>query len=442
MTFHKAILNTLSLSTPEDGLKDSIASPSETSQKDDYLPSAITGMAGLCGFAFGLLLLQYFHLEGQQAGLLLAGMTGMPMLAHELYLLFNTKICPTNPLFSTKPSYNVKRSLEKCLGVIISVGFVALLYWLFPEYHGNFYEPFYSVLKPVAVIWLLMLFPYVLWVDARMKTPEDGYWQLGRICLLHFENIRKKTLLQHLGLWVVKGFFLPLMWVYLCNNTRFLRLPEDFSTFKQVYDYLSNLIFSIDLCFAAVGYSMTLRIFNAHVRSVEPTTLGWLSALACYQPFWSLIGNQFIAYHRTVTWEIWFQNMPAAYITWGVFILLSNIVFVWATICFGIRFSNLTHRGIINFGPYYFTKHPAYIAKIFSYILIFMPVISRQGIADAIRNMALMVLISLVYYIRARTEEEHLSAVNETYRLYSEQIRKRHAKWLSILAGKPQVPRI
>lgn len=37
-------------------------------------------------------------------------------------------------------------------------------------------------------------------------------------------------------------------------------------------------------------------------------------------------------------------------------------IYAWATIMFGGRFSNLTHRGIITNGPYPWTKHPAYRA--------------------------------------------------------------------------------
>lgn len=402
----------------------------ETPTQYDYIPSALTGLIGFLGFLFGLWYLQSNHFEKPYAGLFVACCAGVPMLTYDFYFLhLSPNRLILNPVFTTTPVYNIKRSLEKIVGIFASIVFIALLYWLFPEYHGNFYDPFYSILRPLAMIWLLLAFPYTLWVDARMQKPHDGYWHIGRLCLLHFEDFDKKIILRHIGQWIVKGFFLPIMYVYLCNNASLLTLPAQFTSFKQAYDYLTNLVFTVDICFAVVGYTLTLRLLNAHVRSVEPTMLGWGSALICYQPFWSLIGNQYIAYNRTKTWELWFQDMPILYVSWGALILILEVIFVWSTVCFGIRFSNLTHRGIINFGPYYFTKHPAYISKIMSYLLIFLPILPSTSYIDCVRNSALMALIALVYYIRAKTEERHLLRVDATYAHYSTQIRERHKRW-------------
>ena len=54
-------------------------------------------------------------------------------------------------------------------------------------------------------------------------------------------------------------------------------------------------------------------------------------------------------------------------------------VYGWAALSFGIRFSNLTHRGIITSGPYRFTKHPAYVAKNISWWLISIPFLPADG---------------------------------------------------------------
>ena len=46
-------------------------------------------------------------------------------------------------------------------------------------------------------------------------------------------------------------------------------------TFLYRFDVTVNVIFSLDLAFAALGYVLTLRAMDGHIRSPEPTLLGW-----------------------------------------------------------------------------------------------------------------------------------------------------------------------
>src|SRR3546814_15696650 len=62
-------------------------------------------------------------------------------------------------------------------------------------------------------------------------------------------------------------------------------------------------------------------------------------------------------------WGYWLSGHEALLIAWGIALVLLTAVYSWATMAFGIRFSNLTHRGIITHGTYAFTRHPAYISK-------------------------------------------------------------------------------
>jgi len=77
-------------------------------------------------------------------------------------------------------------------------------------------------------------------------------------------------------------------------------------------------------------------------------------------------------------------------------------------VTFGVRFSNLTHRGILTNGPYRFTKHPAYITKNLSWWLISIPFLHAPATA-AIRHSIALGCINTIYFLRARTEERHLS---------------------------------
>ena len=78
---------------------------------------------------------------------------------------------------------------------------------------------------------------------------------------------------------------------------------------------------------------------------------------------------------------------------------------------FGLRFSNLTHRGILTHGPYALSKHPAYLTKNIYWWLATLPFLVTTGsTADMIRNIAILALVSGIYYWRAKTEEKHLMA--------------------------------
>ncbi len=96
-------------------------------------------------------------------------------------------------------------------------------------------------------------------------------------------------------------------------------------------------------------------------------------------------------------------------VAWAAAIIALTVIYALCTVSFGLRFSNLTHRGIITDGPYRFTKHPAYLAKNLSWWLISVPFVSEQGWGAALRNCMLLALLNLIYYARARTEERHLS---------------------------------
>src|SRR3546814_19926983 len=102
----------------------------------------------------------------------------------------------------------------------------------------------------------------------------------------------------------------------------------------------------------------------------------------------------------------------------GVLVVLTAI-YAWATVAFGLRFSNLTHRGILTHGPYRWTKHPAYVSKNLFWWLSTLPfLVSNGSFTDMVRNSAIMATVSGVYYWRARTEERHLMT-DPVYREYT-----------------------
>ena len=302
------------------------------------------------------------------------------------------------------------RVAVRLCGLIVTLGLIAAVYWLFPEYSGSFYASYWQFLRTIAPAGVLIPF-YFLWADARLHNPEDEYLSFGYLVLGRWERVRWPLVRHHLLSWGVKGFFLPLMTVYLNDEIRAL-----FNIWTGIahgtwsaYDLFYHLSYSADLLFCVVGYATSMRLFDSQIRSVEPSVFGWLVAILCYQPFYSVIGKYYFQYDDNIYWDNWLQPWPNARAVWGALIIFLTCTYALCTVAFGLRFSNLTHRGIITAGPYRYSKHPAYIAKNLSWWLISVPFISNQGWAAALRNCCLLALLNLVYYARARTEERHLS---------------------------------
>ncbi len=317
-------------------------------------------------------------------------------------------------LKTKKQPVNIKRIAIKLLALYSIWGLIAFIYWVFPEYHGSFYQPYWALLLP-AIPWLIALaIPYFWFVDQRMEKPEDSYYHLGQ-SLLGKHKLDKVAVIQLLLGWLVKLFFLPLMVVYLNNNlnsfheynTSWAYLSQNFT---RAYDFFWLLFFTIDLAFVTVGYMLTLRLFDSHIRSTEPTVLGWVSAIICYQPFMGALSTLYLAYNLdNYTWGAWLEGNDLAYVIWGSIIIISLFIYAMASVMFGIRFSNLTHRGIITNGPFRYSKHPAYLSKNLSWWMISIPFISQSGdVAEAIRSSSMLLVMNGIYYVRAKTEERHL----------------------------------
>jgi protein-S-isoprenylcysteine O-methyltransferase Ste14 len=429
-------------------------------KKPDFIPSALTGWLGLAGFVVGVIWLNIsgplYLLSRYWEALILMGFTSVPMLVHDALLLwYGGKGGPVDGL-TRQRDYSFGRTGVKLLGLLSTVALLGLLYWVFPEYNpslapdAGFYSNFFTLCK-LAGPWVLgVCAVYFFFVDARLNDPHDGYWYFGRVMLLQFHGVDWAKVRNHLRTWAVKGFFLPLMFAFLCSNLPGLHWrSEHDAALKQLfgnaeanlplmqalYNYLNNFIFSIDLAFVACGYVLTLRLVQSHVRSAEPTALGWTAALVCYQPFWKTIGDLYLGYWSDGDWQSKLAFHNTLLMTCGVGILVFETIFVWATISFGLRFSNLTHRGIVTKGPYYFTKHPAYISKICAFFFISLPWIDGRGAGQGLRNLFMLGGLCFVYWLRARTEERHLASIDPAYSIYAEEIRQRHRRWLRLQFG-------
>jgi len=377
------------------------------------------------------------HLNTVDAQILCLSALVIPIALLELLFLKTHRRRSTGLDFSRNNKGWLGRTFLKIIGFYCTLAIIALAYWFLPEYSGSFYEKYYDFLLRCFPYLVIAAPFYIAVVDRIMIEPKDVMWQMGRVFFGEWSKLKSPAMSQYWLGWLVKAFFLPLMFVYMGDNLSSLRLSsydDIFSSFTAFYDFCFLFLYYIDLLFVLVGYIFTLRVLDSHIRSTDPSLLGWAVAISCYQPFWSFWSSYYIQYEDKTAWGFWFENFPLIYGVWGTLILLMLFVYVWASITFGLRFSNLTHRGILTHGPYRYVKHPAYLAKNISWWLIALPFLSVVSWQDGLKHSLMLLALNGIYYLRAITEERHLGK-DTAYRIYQEQI-SRHGLFAKIWSNK------
>jgi len=340
-------------------------------------------------------------------------MTAAPVLAVDLLLLKVHRRVSTGLDWSRPPDFSFWRSLVKLTGLAGTLLVIALVYWIFPEYHDDYYRQFFNLAKAALPYLVVPAALYIFLVDAYMVDPNDGYWHAGCCFLGLFSEIDKPILRQYALGWLVKGFFIPFLFPLVSGNVDAIFSSKFFQGepgFIPFYECAYVFLYLVDVTFGTIGYFLTLRVTDTHIRTTDPTTLGWLVAIICYPPFWPIMYDHFFPYASdTPYWGPWLAGHPILQAAWGTAILFFTGIYAWATVIFGCRFSNLTHRGILTNGPYRWTKHPAYLSKNISWWLVAVPFVSNAGVLETVRACLMLVGINFVYFMRARTEEWHLS---------------------------------
>jgi protein-S-isoprenylcysteine O-methyltransferase Ste14 len=344
--------------------------------------------------------------------LILCGAVAIPIIAMDLVILKVHRRASTGLDWDKTFAPDIGRVLTKLLGLVAVLAPFAVFYWMTPEYNGSFYDPLWRLLRRYALAFSVAAPLYMFIVDGQMRQPRDAYWQLGRVVLGRWRDARRFDVANLYRTWLVKGFFVPIMFVWLSNSTHNV-VSFDLSTASwsnlRAYDFLYDFIFFIDLLFCTVGYAMSFRIIDSHVRTAEPTMTGWVVALFCYPPFYNLMSRQYVPYD-SASFGSWLAPHQGLRWAWAIVVLALITIYVLATVAFGVRFSNLTHRGILTNGPYRFTKHPAYVSKNLSWWMVSVPFLIIDGNPlISIKHCIALAFINFMYFMRAKTEERHLS---------------------------------
>jgi protein-S-isoprenylcysteine O-methyltransferase Ste14 len=199
--------------------------------------------------------------------------------------------------------------------------------------------------------------------------------------------------------------------------------------FRSVSDqhgfwFLMQLIIAVDVLIFTLGYLVELPRLDNEIRSVDPTLLGWSAALVCYTPFNIILGMLLGAPG---------SDLPrfgdtSVHLAVNLLLLGLMVIYTSASVALGFKASNLTHRGIVARGPYRLIRHPAYTCKNVAWWIGSIPIVASafdRSSWAGIQAVASVVGWTMLYVLRAVTEEDHLRSVDGEYVAYAAKVRYR-----------------
>jgi protein-S-isoprenylcysteine O-methyltransferase Ste14 len=202
--------------------------------------------------------------------------------------------------------------------------------------------------------------------------------------------------------------------------------PMDLRTLFDRHGYwvLMQIILFVDVLIFTVGYLVELPALGNAIRSVDPTLLGWTAALLCYPPF-NTVSGAILGSPRSDFPQF---DDPTTHLVLNLALLLLMAIYAWASVSLGLKASNLTHRGIVGRGPYRVIRHPAYTCKNLAWWIGSAPLVMAgfdRSAFDGLQVIASVAGWTLLYVLRALTEEDHLRHVDGDYAAYAARVRFR-----------------
>lgn len=410
--------------------------------------SAAVGLTGLAALCLWIALCHFwpeigaaFDLPGPRARLsgpyaALTGLvvTALPMIAWSVWVDKVHRRASTGIDWSSpRPLAEVADgAITKLAGLWATWALIAAFYCLARWYWQEPYLIAMQVLGVAVVPLVVLSIPYVFWLDRVLVDPRDPTWHFGAM-LIGREPFERDKVWIHLRAWAVKGFFTAFMISIVPGGFANLVDPDwsrFFLTPPGVASLLITVMFVIDEQVGTVGYILTMKPLDAQIRSANPYLAGWLAALICYPPFQLMGEGRPLFYQAGVNgdfnWARVMEGQTGLLWAWATLLVALTAIYAWATVAFGLRFSNLTYRGVLTNGPYAFTRHPAYLSKNLFWWCAALPFFVTTGsTTDVIRNTFFLGCVSAVYYWRARTEERHLLAEDPKYRAYYDWMERR-----------------
>lgn len=341
-------------------------------------------------------------------------------------------------------------SFYRWLSGLLLFAIVLAITFRHPFYSRGYYANWRITCGYLFLAYAFLGWPYAFLTNLLRKSIGEDRSDPCFLLLLIFTNIlgalrrldagRLRRVLANervlIGLrdLLVKFFFVPLMVVFLFVETgglygNFPKLLDSLGgdagwpmIFNYFYESAFHGIFFMDVSLGLIGYVCSSRWLGNKSCSVDGTLSGWMAALACYPPFNDITGG-YLPYSQMP--GVPFSLLQSDWInaTLKILTLLLFAVYVWATMAFGLRFSNLTNRGIIATGPYAWIRHPAYVSKNLAWWTGTIQTFSSAW------QFLFLGLWNLIYYLRAATEEKHLLR-DPNYRAYCGRVRRKFIPWV------------
>lgn len=405
-----------------------LASAAKADPRPKSAVSTATGLVGLAGLLVWIGIARWLGMDGPYAALVNVAAAGVPMVLWSV-LVEKAHHNPSTGIdwANAKPwRETLDLSITKLAGLWLTWGGIAATYAIGRFYwEGGFRFSMWCFMWAAPVLFVASI-PYTLWLDRRMVESKDGCYHLGAWLMGLDEPRDNEAIYNHLRSWGVKAFFTAFMLAIVPPGFGdFVRgdTSQVLSNPVALANWLITFMFVIDVAFATAGYLLALKPLDSHIRTANPSAAGWMAALICYPPFVLMGDGGPLDYHPgtqgEASWSLWFADQPVLLAVIGTVLVALTAIYAWATVTFGIRFSNLTHRGILTNGPYAFSRHPAYLSKNLFWMISTVPFLTTGSWVDAVRATALMGIVAGVYYWRAKTEERHLG-MDPAYREYSE----------------------
>jgi isoprenylcysteine carboxyl methyltransferase (ICMT) family protein YpbQ len=258
--------------------------------------------------------------------------------------------------------------------------------------------------------WIIIApaFAIRLGLEARRNGSVGGAFPSGLgEALLPLDRARLRALAPAARLWGLKAFFIPLyaMSLYALLSLAFA------NTLSGAVAWLTLAVtfaYTVDLSFGLSGYLMASNSLVQTIKSTQTRFGGWLVCLLCYGPLMSHWPDFEAVVRQEIGWPAILGGEPLL-LAGAAAMLVLLVLYVWATVCFGLRFCNLSNRGLISHGPYRWMKHPAYFAHAANAWIITFVFMPAAGVTLGPSQLLVPVAFTLLYWLRSVTEEQHLN---------------------------------